>query len=82
MLSLQVAFKETTGPPSSDGLMAGVGGVGHVGLCTISRDNARRETSAGQGTDRKCESLPCPKTKYQEKKSVNYNFNCNINTNL
>ena len=58
MLSLQVAFKETTGTPSSGGLMAGVGGVGHVGLRTISREIARRETCAGRGTDRKREPLP------------------------
>ena len=38
--------------------MAGVGGVGHVGLRTISREIACRETSAGRGTDRKHESLP------------------------
>ena len=40
-------------PPSSDGLMAGVRGVSHVGLRPISREIVSRETCAGRGTDRK-----------------------------
>ena len=45
-------------PASLDSLIAGAEGVGHVGHCIISRSRgtARRETSAGWGTDR--ESLP------------------------
>ena len=52
------AEEETTFPLSWDSLIAGAGGVGHVGQCIISRGTARRETSAGRGTGRKTKSLP------------------------
>ena len=45
-------------PLSLESLIAGAGGVGHVGQCIISRGTARRETSAGRGTGRKTKSLP------------------------
>ena len=42
MPSLQAALEETTFPLSWDSLIAGAGGVGHVGQCIISRGTARR----------------------------------------
>ena len=45
--------------------MAGVRGVGHVGLRPIFREIASRETCTGRETDCKREPLPRQKTNYQ-----------------